>query len=118
MTSRSDATTDWPCNCIYHNDPYKAPELHARTCPVWKLAGLDDDWWFDGDYSECYYAWGHVDKDAFGDWVTAQEKENGNNTLVRNEDVEHLWALELDEERFTFVAADSKGAKPITRYRP
>lgn len=29
------------CDCVYKDDPYKAPEQHARTCPIWKLAGLD-----------------------------------------------------------------------------
>jgi hypothetical protein len=41
--NEADSDDDEPeCNCMYKDDPYKAPEQHARTCPVWKLAGLDE----------------------------------------------------------------------------
>jgi len=74
------------------------------------------DAWFDGDYSECYYVWGHVSKDEFGDWITIQEKENGNDTLVCNSDIEYLWVEEVDEERFNIVPEGTPDAIPITRY--
>ena len=70
-------------------------------------------WWFDGDCSECYYAWGHVPKVEFAVWI---EEEDEGPVLVEN--IEYLWAADIDGERFEFVDAGTTGATPITRYKP
>jgi hypothetical protein len=36
-----DVEYDGPeCDCDYRNDPWKAPEQHARSCPVFAMSGL------------------------------------------------------------------------------
>lgn len=85
----------------------------------------ETDWWFDGDFSECYYAPGHVSKLLFAVWVNEQEEQAGEE-LVMAKDVEHIYALELNAERFIDIAhppadlyEDIKARiKPMTRYRP
>ena len=74
------------------------------------------DWWSDGDYSECYYAWGHVDKVRFAQWVFGEQDPGGDWILPAS--VEHLWAVVRDDERFSIVSAGTPDSKPITRYRP
>ena len=78
-------------------------------------------WWFDGDYSECYYAWSHVDKRQFAAWVQSEEDSYGE--PVRARDVEHVWAIDGDDGRFKIVKRMwglfvPSEAKPITRYQP
>jgi hypothetical protein len=75
-----------------------------------------NEWWFDGEYSECYFAWGHAPKVEFACWVETQEDESSTPVLV--ECIEHLWAADINEERFEMVSQDTFGAKPITRFRP
>ena len=77
-----------------------------------------DDWWFDGDYSECYYAWGHVDKSEFADWVGNQEYPDVP-VMVGAEYVEHIWARETEGDQFETSLVDlGDGWKPMTRYQP
>ncbi len=85
------------------------------------MIDIAKDWWFDGDYSECYYAWGHINKRAFAEWVWSEESPQGSQPNVK--DVEHAWAVGKDDERFIIVKRKwglllPDGAKPITRYRP
>lgn len=84
----------------------------------------ESEWWFDGDYSECYYAPGHVSKILFAVWVNNQEEQEGCDRVMAK-DVEHIWVLETSPERF--VPFCPKGdeyedikerIKPMTRYRP
>lgn len=76
------------------------------------------DRWFDGDYSECYYAWDHVNKTEFILWVWKQDKDYGCPT---EEEVEYLWARmdPNDSEKFKIVEYDLlRDTLPITRFRP
>ena len=100
------------CNCAYQNDPYKAPEMHPMTCPVWLLAA---ERWFDGDGSEHYFGAGHQDKDEFAAWVN-EEGEDQTETIT-GADVVHAWAIPAKGERFAVVKEPTDGAIPITVFR-
>jgi hypothetical protein len=79
---------------------------------------MRDNWWFDGEASECYYAWGeHANKEEFIDFVISEELA-GNDIApeIAPEDIEYLWAKELDSEMFEIVPEDTPGAVPVTRY--
>ena len=65
------------------------------------------DWWFDGDLSECYYAWGHVDRTLFAGWVQSEEDPGSDPVLPQN--VEHLWATDGDDGRFHIVKHGNQG---------
>lgn len=71
--------------------------------------------WFDGDLSECYYSWGHVNKTDFCLWIWKEDPDYG---CPGEMEIEYLWAKELDEERFSIVPKSVIGAKPISRFRP
>ena len=74
------------------------------------------DWWFDGDYSECYYAWNeHANEEEFAKWIFAQE--DGVESILES-DIEYLWVEEITNVHFKIVPEGTPGAIPITRYRP
>ena len=83
-----------------------------------------DDWWFDGDYGECYWAPGHVSKIIFAVWVSEQPEQEGC-CPVQAKDIEHVWVINVSPECFMPYKPsgdeyeDIKARiEPMTRYKP
>ena len=80
---------------------------------------MERDWFFDGDYSESYFAMNeHADKEEFAKWIEEQEKEYGyDDIIVDRSEIEYYYAKEINEEKFEKAEKDDEGAFPITRYK-
>ena len=73
------------------------------------------EFWFDGDFSEAYYAWGHVDREEFHRLMAEDAEESKDIPL---DAIEYRMAYPIDEERFTFAPIDDVEPKPITMCYP
>ncbi len=73
----------------------------------------ETNWWFDGDYSDCYYALGHVSRMRFACWIETQQEEK-----ILMADIEYLWAVDTGLETFRVAQQYEAGAYPISRYDP
>lgn len=73
--------------------------------------------WFDGDYSDDFFGWGHWEPEKFIAAIAKEYPGEDDYSEYRLDDVQHLYAKTIDDECFEFVEATVEGAHPITRFR-
>jgi hypothetical protein len=112
-------------NCRVH-PKYKAVHQPRIECPecwaIWYERNKPN-WFYDGESSEDYLALDeHVDEREFRNYIRRSDEyyrydKYDDVEEVEEVPIEHLWAIDIDDERIKFVPEGTKGAFPITRGR-